>query len=653
MKPITIITLLSMFAFSSNAQVKLARLFSDHVVLQRQKPIPIWGWAKVGEKVTVSLANQTQTTQTDVNGKWQVTFPPMEASNVGYTLKATAPSGSITASDVLIGEVWFCSGQSNMEWSVAATDNFKEEKKNANFPQIRQFYVQHEVTFQPQKDLNTGNWTRCSPETVGNFTAIGFFFAREIHQKLNVPIGIVHSSWGGSQIEGWISKDAMLASDELRAYAQNMPTNWQVADTLHDKKIRKKLFGNENYMPSIADEKKYTTPNYDFSKWHSGGSALGQWDWKGIWAFRGQGYMARNIVVSPEMAKQQTILGIGTNDSFNEIYVNGKLISAGIIKGMRKIVVSSNTWKSGDNQLVIKFGSMSEPSWYGLGVDGKPEDMFLSAGNEKINIENGWQMMPSFAEKHEYAHSSNNVGTTIFNGMIAPLIPFSMRGALWYQGESNAERAFQYRKSFPILINDWRKHWNDVFSFYFVQLSSYGDNQSSNRGSNWAELREAQYITLALPKTGMAITTDIGNADDIHPTNKQDVAKRLVAHALKMDYGKDILHSSPIYEAMQVEESKATLTFKYIGKGLTVKDKFGYLKGFEVAGEDKIFYYTKADILQDRVVVTHPKGQKIVSVRYAWSDAPTDANLYNIDGFPACPFRTDDWKCVTEGQKFE
>ena len=203
------------------------------------------------------------------------------------------------------------------------------------------------------------------------------------------------------------------------------------------------------------------------------------------------------------------------------------------------------------------------------------------------------------------------------------------------------------------MINDWRKQWKDDFSFYFVQLSSYGDYQSSNHGSNWGELREAQSMTLSLPKTGMAVTTDVGNPKDIHPTNKQDVGHRLVVNALKYDYGQDILPSGPMYESVKFEDSKAILSFKYTGKGLTVKDRFGYLKGFEIAGEDKAFYYAKADIVGDKVVVYHPKGMKPIAVRYAWADAPDDANLYNTDGLPASPFRTDDWKGLTVGKKFE
>ncbi|MEP7039426.1 MAG: sialate O-acetylesterase, partial [Acidobacteriota bacterium] len=273
---------------------------------------------------------------------------------------------------------------------------------------------------------------------------------------------------------------------------------------------------------------------------------------------------------------------------------------------------------------------------------------------EKIQIgDYKWKLMPSFAEKHEYAHSSNNAGTIIYNAMIAPLVPFAMRGVLWYQGETNAGRSYQYRQTFPLMIKDWRKKWDDDFYFYFVQLSSYGANQDSNTGSGWAELREAQTMTLSLPKTGMAVTTDIGNANDIHPTNKQDVGHRLAANALKQTYGQEIPNSSPMFDTVKFENGKAIVSFKYAENGLNIKDKYGYLKGFEIAGADKKFYYAKAEIEGDKVIVYNGEVKNPVAVRYAWSDAPTDANLYNSAGFPASPFRTDDWKGITVGNIFQ
>lgn len=637
--------------FASFAQLKVARLFSEHAVLQRQKPLPVWGWATPNEKVTVQLAAQTQSTVADASGKWQVTLAAMEAGGP-FQLKVTAKSGSLLVNDILLGDVWLCSGQSNMEWKVAQTDHFQVEKQNANYPNIRHFEVQHEVSLTPQQDLNAGDWKVSNTETVGGFTAVGFFFAREIYQKTNVPIGILHSSWGGSQVESWISKEAMLDSDELRAYAQTFPKTWEEADAHLEKLNKRKTLGDANANPTLADEKKYLQANYDFSKWLTS-DPMGQWDWKGIWAWRGNGFMAKTVEIPAEMVTLSTTLGLATCYSYNEVYINGKLVSAGVFKDARKLLIPANTWKVGTNSIMVKMNQVIDPQWYGLGLSGSSADLFVSSADQKISLAGPWKLMPSFAEPHTHAHLSNNAGVIIYNSMIHPLLPFGIKGALWYQGESNASRAYQYRKTFPLMIQDWRKRWGYDFPFYFVQLATYGAYQNSNQGSDWAELREAQTMTLSLPKTGMAVTTDVGNPTDIHPTNKQDVGHRLALNALLFDYGQAVLHTGPTYESVKFEDGKATLSFKHTGKGLITSDKFGYLKGFEIAGDDKVFYYAKAEIIGNQVVVYHPKGQKPASVRYAWANSPLDANLFNADGLPACPFRTDTWKGITEAGKFE
>ncbi|QDK77246.1 sialate O-acetylesterase [Spirosoma sp. KCTC 42546] len=652
MKRFLIVTFLFISSIAA-AQVRFARLFSDHVVLQRQQPIPVWGWGKPRETVQVTLAGQTQQGKADADGKWLVKFLPLEAGGP-HKLAISAKSGKAEVNDVLIGEVWLCSGQSNMEWPTKQATNFPTEKKNANYPQIRHFRVDHELALTPQTDLKAGDWKVCSSETVGDFTAIGFFFARELYQKLNIPIGLLHSSWGGSQVEGWISKEGMLSNDELRSYAHTMPTTWQAADSIVDAKLQLQLLGKVN--PTAADEQNYLATGYDFSRWKKA-DPFGQWDWKDMHGFRGQGYMAKLVDIPDDMAGVPTTLALAENDSPNEIYINGTRIAEGVLTGVRKIDIPANTWKAGPNRIVIKFGNMVKPAWYGLGLMGSATDLYVKSAAQQVSLGGDWQLMPAFAEKHEYTRFMNNVGISIYNAMIAPLIPFAIRGVLWYQGESNAGRAYQYRQTFPLLITDWRKKWNPDgrnpdFSFYFVQLSSYGGNQSSNQGSGWAELREAQTMTLSLPKTGMAVTTDIGNPKDIHPTNKQDVGHRLAVNALKLDYGQDINYSSPLYESASFDAGKAIVTFKHTANGLMVKDKYGYLKGFEIAGEDKVFHYAKAEINGNRVIVSHPSVQKPVAVRYAWTDAPDEANLFNSEGFPASPFRTDSWPAVSKDVRF-
>jgi sialate O-acetylesterase len=633
-------------------QVKLARIFSDHVVLQQQKPVPVWGWAKAGEKVKVTLAGQTVNTKADDSGKWLVKFTPLEAGGP-HILNVTAKSGNASVQDILIGEVWLCSGQSNIEWPVSSANNFETERQNADFPQIRHFRVEHEVTLKPVDDLKSGDWKIASSETVGDFTAIGFFFARELYQKLNVPIGILHSSWGGSQIEGWISKEAMLADEELKTYAQNLPETWEAADAMMDSKLRKQLFKNASFTPTPEDEKVYVSGNANLSDWQQAADPIGQWDWKGLMGFRGKGFMAKEVMISADYVAKETVLSLSENDSPNEIYINGKQIYQGTQKGIRKINIAANSWKEGKNQLVIKLGNMVNTSWFGPGLSGSANDLYIEYNKRRISLASDWKLMPSFAEKHEYAHLMNNVGTTIYNAMIVPLIPFAIRGTLWYQGETNAGRSFQYCRTFPLLINDWRKLWNDDFSFYWVQLSSFGSDNDSNTGSGWAELREAQNMTLSLPKTGMAVTTDVGNPNNIHPTNKQDVAHRLAANALKLDYGMNISYASPIFDHAEFKNGKAEVFFKNAENGLMVKDRYGYLKGFEIAGEDKVFYYAKAEVSGKNVTVSHPKVPNPVAVRYAWSDAPAEVNLYNTDGFPASSFRSDSWPGITVDKKFE
>lgn len=635
-----------------SGQVKFARLFSDHVVLQRQKPIPVWGWAKAGENVKVTLGKETVQGKADASGKWMVRFKPLEAGGP-HVLTVDAKSGKATVNDILVGEVWLCSGQSNMEWNVASAKDYEIEKQNANFPQIRHFGVTHNVTLQPETDLQSGEWKIASAENVGGFTAIGFFFARELYQKLNVPIGILHSSWGGSQVEGWISKEAMLTDPELKTYAENLPKTWEEADLMMDAKLKKALFKKDNFTPTAEDEKQYLIGNADFSTWVKTADPIGQWDWKGVMGFRGNAFMAKEVNIPADLVGKETTLSLAENDSPNQIYLNGKMIGQTAAKGVRKMKIPANSWKTGKNQLVIAHGNMVATPWFGPGMMGNANDLFIESGTTKISLAKDWLLMPSFAQKHNYAHLMNNVGTSIYNAMIVPLLPFAIRGTLWYQGEANTGRAYQYRRTFPLMIQDWRKLWNDAFSFYWVQLSSFGKDEDSNKGSYWAELREAQNMTLSLPKTGMAVSTDVGNPDNIHPTNKQDVAHRLATQAFRNDYGQDIPYASPLYDKVQFTDGKATITFKHAENGLTAKDRYGYLKGFEIAREDKVFYYAKAEIKGNTVEVSHPKVSKPVAIRYAWSDAPIEANLFSTDGFPASAFRTDDWPGRSVSGKFQ
>jgi sialate O-acetylesterase len=639
---------------TGRAQLRTARVFTDHAVLQRDKPLPVWGWATPGESLRAELNGQALKTRADTAGRWQVTFAPMPAGGP-YQLIVKGKRDSIVLRDLLVGEVWLCSGQSNMEWPLRLSANATAEIRAARHPQIRHLKVNTGTAFEPQSDLpdDNGSWEVCSPKTAAEFSAVAYFFALELREKLgDVPIGLLNSTWGGSQVESWISREAMLGTDEFRGYAEAMPRDWAAADAALRGRMLRYTLGADAENP--ADESAYTRPGYDPSKW-ADGHAPGAWDWQGIWAYRGQGYMARSVEIPADLAGYPADLFLAECDQPLEVFWNGKLIEKSHRKGVVSLKIPEKILIEGKNTLLLRLHEPSAGEWWEMGLRGSGKDLYLEVEGEKIRLDGeGWKLMPAWSAPHRFAHLQNNLGTILYNAMIHPLRPLALRGALWYQGESNAGRAEQYRRSFPLLISDWRQKWGYSFPFLLVQLSSYGRNQSSNEGSNWAELREAQALAESqLPDVGLAVTTDIGEADDIHPRNKKDVGKRLAASALRIAYQQGAARS-PRFRSIVLEEKSALLAVDFAGEGLFAKDKFGYLRGFEVAGEDHVFHYAQAQIVaSDQIRVFHPEGKTPAAVRYAWSDAPTDANVFNRAGMPLAPFRTDDWPMRTRGVKFE
>lgn len=484
MKFLSMLVLL-FFSMTVFADVRLPGIFSTNMVLQRNQPIPVWGWAAPGEKITVSFNKQTVKTKAGKNGKWQIALQQEQAGGP-YTLVVKGKN-EIKVENVLVGEVWLCSGQSNMEMHVehSSDKRYVPDMRDADNPMIRHIKIQNTVSDTPRADIAGGEWKLGNDSnTVREFTSVGYFFAKKLYEELKVPIGLINSSWGGTVVETWISREALDNDDEF--------------------------------------------------------------------------------------------------------------------KGSVKTTFAA-----------VKAASQNGQVW------------------------------------------PNNYPSLLFNGMINPLIPYAIKGALWYQGESNAGRAYQYNKAFPLMINDWRARWKEGdFPFYFVQLASWQANQgNSNQGSTWAELREAQTAALSLPNTGMAVTLDIGDTKDIHPANKKDVGLRLAAIALNDLYNKKGEYSGPMFESMAVEGNKAVVTFSH-ADGLWVKDNYGYLKGFEVAGADQKFYYAKAEIKDGKVVVFNDNVAAPVALRYGWADDMPEANLYNKAGFPAAPFRTDKWKTITENEKY-
>jgi len=369
-------------------------------------------------------------------------------------------------------------------------------------------------------------------------------------------------------------------------------------------------------------------------------------------AYRGEGYMAREIVLDSIQAATPSMLALGLNDPRFTWYINGKQISKTTDSNVI-ISLPANTWRTGRNILLVVIGSEPVPDWWGVGIAGGNDQLYIDFDGAKISLaDDKWKMLPRLDKPHHYTQWMNSEGAIIYNAMIHPIIPVSIRGALWYQGEANTDHAFEYGKTFPLMIESWRKEWNDEFPFLFVQLASFGSNESSNAGNKWAELREAQTKTLRLPHTGMSVTTDIGDPKDIHPKNKQEVGRRLAAIALNKVYGLSQTCAGPVYDSVSFSNGKAVLFFNSIGKGLMSTDRYGYLRGFEMAGADRKFYFARAFIQGNHVMVSADSVSNPAAVRYGWSNAPEDINLYNADGFPASPFRTDNWPGVTDSAGF-
>jgi sialate O-acetylesterase len=633
------------------ANVQLPRIFGDHMVLQREKPIIIWGWAGPKEKISVQFNGQSKSTTTGKNGEWRITLSPQVAG--GPFQLVVKGKNTITLTDILIGDVWVCSGQSNMEWTLANTLNSTEEIRRAQFPTIRHIKIPNTVASEPQTDIKGGEWKICNPHNAADFTAVGYFFARELTKNINVPIGLINTTWGGTHSETWTSRKAFEESDEFKDMIKGLPN--MNLDSLAKQKESETIARLEKLQGGLpknqAEIDSWKTIDFNDAQWRKL-KIPGHWEGQELGEFDGTVWIRKIITLTAEDASKPAVLDLGMIDDSDETYVNGTKVGWMNQKWneKRSYPIPSGLLKAGKNVIAVRI----EDTGGGGGVYGEPSMVNLRLGNTNMSLTGAWNYHVESALRGAGSVGPNSYPTLLFNAMLNPLLSLGIKGVIWYQGESNAGRAYQYRKAFPLMIADWRKHFNQGdFPFYFVQLASYNSaNGNSENGSGWAELREAQAMTLALPNTGMAVTTDIGDPGDIHPRNKQDVGKRLAALALSRTYGKNILDNGPVYKSMEVNDGKAILTFENIGSGFMVKDRYGYIRGFEIAGSDKKFHYAKAQIEGNKIVVYHEDVKNPEAVRYGWADDASDCNLYNVEGFPAPPFRTDTWRGITEGGKF-
>jgi sialate O-acetylesterase len=651
MKKRILFVLVLILPVPSFSQLKLASIFGDHMVLQRNKPIVVRGFHTPDAPVNIRLDTEQRSVRTNAQGIWEAIFPAKEVG-APFSMEVWDDDEKIEIGDLLMGEVWICSGQSNMEWKLERSLHAAEEIKSADYPNIRHLEIPKVLSFSPNQEFESKGWKLATPEHVGKFTAVGYHFARKLEADLKVPIGLIHASWGGTHVETWISHSGMIESSLFNKYAEEMPRNWEEDSIFWEIKTITLFHGNPDFPIDKIDNQSFLKPDFNADSWLTKDPS-GQWDWKGISSFRGNAFIFRKINIEKSQINQLSTFRFGKNKSVFKLYVNGTLVQHSFFADHIQFLIPPNTFKEGENSLLIHFGENKALTKGYMGFDGGQQDFSLDFSSTKIPLmEKAWKIHPDWSAKRRYEKWMNNQGTLCYNGMISPIVGFPIAGVIWYQGESNTGRAHEYATSFPLLIQDWRGKWKDDFPFIYAQLSSFGPFNDSNSGSPWAELREAQLKTLSLPKTGMAVITDIGDPRDIHPLNKKDVGIRMALSAQKIAYDKNIVHSGPIFSKMSVVKNKALISFNHIGSGLTVQDKYGYLKGFEIAGADGVFYFASANIAENRVEVYHPMVPVPTMVRYGWSDSPVDANLFNKEGLPASPFRTDNLPGKTINSRF-
>ena len=634
------------------AEVRLPHIIGGNMVLQRNQELRIWGWAQRMEKVTVHFNEVVESTRAGLDGKWLITLPAMEAGGP-YTMKVRGRN-IIELENILIGDVWVCSGQSNMEYRVEAFPWAGEEAPRADYPEIRLFTVPKSTQLQPVDEITGGEWQVCNPETVLPFSAVGYFFGRHIHKEVGVPIGLLNTNWGGTNIETWTSGESIGQVPEFTERVAGLADFSQEEEIERRKAEMKETIDKyASDEPGIKDGRAiWAEPELDLEGW--GRMEIPQfWEGADLPGLDGIVWFRLEIDLPAEVARRGITLELGPIDDSDWTWVNGHKVGETMQKYNldRVYEVPAEYLNAGKNVIAVRV----EDTGGGGGFHGSSEQMQIISADFMIPLAGEWHFRVSPVELDLNIGAvlgPNSNPTLLFNGMIHPLLNFRVKGAIWYQGESNASRAYQYRELFPLMIGDWRKHWEyPDMPFVFVQLANFMEAPNKPGESSWAELREAQSMALSLSYTGMAVAIDIGEADDIHPINKQDVGKRLALAALNIAYGRDLVFSGPVYKDMIIAGDNAILSFDHVGGGLKAKNRYGYLNGFAIAGEDSVFHWARAYIKGDKVFVFSDKVKQPVAIRYGWADNPDDVNLYSIDGLPASPFRTDDWPGVTQGRK--
>jgi sialate O-acetylesterase len=619
---------------------ELHPLFQDHAVLQCERRVPVWGTGRDGEKITVTFAGQGVSTVVS-NGKWQVWLEPMRPNATPGTLTVAGDTTRVV-SDLLVGEVWIASGQSNMERELGPRGGQKpivgweQEVAAADLPRIRQFHVPQTKSNTPQATVK-GEWKVCSPQTAAGFSAVGYFFARDLHAARKIPVGIIHASWGGTPAEAWTSEAGLQKLPDFAEPLAEVKRLIADPDLVRQKAEAKQTQWFEKVDPASKPGAAWSAADFDPADWKPM-TLPAYLEGAGFPGFDGVIWFRRSFEVPESWDGSDVELHLGAVDDMDTTWVNGTQV--GMTNGWDKprvYQVPGRLLKRGANAIALRVLDVAG----GGGIRGGDDAMrlvFKAAGKEEsVPLSGPWLAKASATRQQtgwppgDFSDSAGTP-TVLYNAMIAPLLPYAMRGVIWYQGEANAGREKQYRNLFPAMIADWRRAWGQgEFPFLFVQIAPFSGMPP--------EIREAQLLSWkGTRNTAMAVTLDCGDADDIHPANKEPVGKRLAFAARALAYGEKIDYSGPVFDSMKTRGATAVLHFTHPGGGLVAKD--GELKGFTIAGADKNFRPAKAEIRGDTVVVSAEGVTAPVAVRYAWANVP-EGNLYNRAGLPASPFRTD------------
>ncbi|HEX4758176.1 MAG TPA: sialate O-acetylesterase [Terracidiphilus sp.] len=670
---------------STSAEVHLPCLFTDHMVLQESGSVPVWGTASPGEHVTVTLAGQSAETSAGADGNWLLKLNLHGFAGGPYRL-TIAGEKTITLFDVLVGEVWLAGGQSNMEFELAKSEGADAEIANSTNTNLRQFKVAKAGSFEPA-DTCSGHWVSAAPSTSGDFTAIGYYFAKQLQKDLQKPVALVSSYYGGSNVESWLSPDAMEKLPEIKAVAETMITDGKsytqrLAQYRQDYQAWQQKVHRDD-VPE-ADRAKLADPALSTSMWRS--VNVGSGFTENALPNGGVVWLRKQVKVTPEMAGIYLPMHFGAMHEFDDVYWNGVRIggtSADASTSMndsprsgltRRYDVPARFMQAGEGTLAIRiFNPVAPPS-----IDNVPRNEAALQGDWNVKIESTLPAIDptakaAFPQRPAVPSNERSEPTALYNSMIHPIIPFAIHGVIWMQGEANIGRAFQYRTIFPAMIRDWRTHWGEGdFPFYFCQLANWQEKVSAPGDSNLAELREAQSMALALPNTGEVITIDVGEAGDVHFRDKKTVGLRMARIAMAKDYGHPMSYSGPVYASSERNGSAMRIHFKFADGGLvaapipaTYKEKSTYttslplvrnspkseLEGFQICGTDHRWVWANAKIKDDTILVSSPQIKDPVAVRYGWANNPT-VNLYNGAGLPADPFRTDDFPAATRDAKF-